>query len=86
MIMRVLDEMGLGRFIVGRRGAESRFEFWTPRCQIGQVALGLSNSLDVYVAPVALSQDDLLASHRLLIASALNIPASGVQIRIKDPG
>lgn len=83
-IMRKLDELSLGRFIVGRRGAESRIEFWTSRSQIGQVALGQSDSLEVYEAPVELESDELLASHRMLIANALRIPIGAVSIRLRD--
>lgn len=83
-IMRKLDELQLGRFIVGRRGSESRFEFWTSRSQIGQVALGLSDNLDIHEVPVELGSDELIESHRMLIASALRIPVSAVTIRIRD--
>lgn len=83
-IMRKLDELQLGRFIVGRRGSESRFEFWTSRSQIGQVALGLSDNLDIHEALVELGNDELIEYHRTLIASALGIPISGVIIRIRE--
>lgn len=83
-IMRKLDELSLGRFIVGRRGSESRFEFWTSRSQIGQVALGFSDSLEVYEAPVELGSDELIETHRMLIANALGIPVGAVSIRLRE--
>lgn len=83
-IMRKLDELSLGRFIVGRRGSGSRFEFWTPRSQVGQVALGLSDSLAIYEAPVELATDELIESHRMLLANALRVPVSAVAIRVKE--
>ena len=46
-IMRELEELQLGRFIVGRRGAESRFEFWTSRVQIGQAAMGQIDEINI---------------------------------------
>ena len=83
-IMKSLDELQLGRFIVGRRGSESRFEFWTNRSQIGQAALGSTNSLEIYKAPVKLESDVLIESHRMLIANALDLPVSAVIIRLKE--
>lgn len=82
--MKALDEMQLGRFIVGRRGQESRFEFWTPRSQIGRVALRLENNIDVYEIPVELALEEIVDLHRSLIASARNIPLSAVTIRVNE--
>ena len=83
-IMRRLEELQLGRFIVGRRKAPSRFEFWNSRAQIGQAALGQINVIDIEEEPVSLDQDDLIEAHRMLIASALGRPISAITIKVKE--
>lgn len=84
VIMKMLDELQLGRFIVGRRGAESRFEFWTSRVQIGQAAMGEIEHIDVDEEAVKLDEDEVLETHRMLIANALGKPISAVRIKIKE--
>lgn len=83
-LMRRLEDLQLGRFIVGRRGASSRFEFWSSRVQIGQAAMGQINRIDIEEEPVELERDDLLETHRMLIAAALELPITSVTIRIKE--
>tara|TARA_R110002074_G_scaffold375888_1_gene552669 strand:+ start:172 stop:624 length:453 start_codon:yes stop_codon:yes gene_type:complete len=83
-IMKSLDELKLGRFIVGRRGAESRFEFWTSRVQIGQAAMGQIDRIDIDEDVVTLEEEDVLEAHRMLIANALGKSISAVRIKIKE--
>ena len=83
-IMKRLDELKLGRFIVGRRGAESRFEFWTSRVQIGQAAMGKIDRIDIDEEIVELDEEDVIEAHRMLIANALGKPISAVRIKIKE--
>lgn len=42
---RAMEELGLGEFIVGRRGMASRFSWRVPMIDAGKVAKGLSNEL-----------------------------------------
>lgn len=83
-IMKSLDELKLGRFIVGRRGAESRFEFWTSRVQIGQAAMEQIDRIDIDEEIVELEEEDVIEAHRMLIANALGKPISAVRIKIKE--
>ncbi|PTX35453.1 hypothetical protein [Allosediminivita pacifica] len=83
-VMKSLDELKLGRFIVGRRGAESRFEFWTSRVQIGQAAMGQIDRIDIDEEIVELEEEDVIEAHRMLIANALGKPISAVRIKIKE--
>lgn len=82
-IMRELEELQLGRFIVGRRGAESRFEFWTSRVQIGQAAMGQIDEINIEEDPVVLEEHEVLEAHKMLIAHALEVPVGSVRIKIK---
>lgn len=83
-IMRELEELQLGRFIVGRRGAESRFEFWTSRVQIGQAAMGQIDEINIEEDPVVLEEHEVLEAHKMLIAHALEVPVGSVRIKIKE--
>lgn len=83
-VMKSLDELKLGRFIVGRRGAESRFEFWTSRVQLGQAAMGQIDRIDIDEEIVELEEEDVIEAHRMLIANALGKPISAVRIKIKE--
>ncbi len=82
-VMRELEELQLGRFIVGRRGAESRFEFWTSRVQIGQAAMGQIDEINIEEDPVVLEEHEVLEAHKMLIAHALEVPVGSVRIKIK---
>jgi|GEM_PF-5333168 hypothetical protein len=82
-IMRELEELQLGRFIVGRRGAESRFEFWTSRVQIGQAAMGQIDEINIEEDPVVLEEHEVLEAHKMLIAHTLEVPVGSVRIKIK---
>jgi hypothetical protein len=84
ILMRRLEELQLGRFIVGRRGAHSRFEFWSSRVQIGQAAMGMMNRIDIEEEAVELDRDELIEAHRMLIASALELPVNAITIRVRD--
>ncbi|MCF3974925.1 hypothetical protein [Paracoccus salsus] len=83
-IMRLLDDLQLGRFIVGRRGAESRFEFWSNRGQIGRAAMKLADEIDIDEEPVELEESEIIEAHRMLLANVLKRPLSQVRIKIKD--
>lgn len=83
-VMKRLDELKLGRFIVGRRGADTRFEFWSSRVQIGQAAMGMVDRIDLDEEPVALEENEIIETHRLLLANALGKPISAVRVRIRE--
>lgn len=83
-VMKELDELQLGRFIVGRRGGETRFEFWASRVQIGQAAIGKTDRIDIEETSVDLNETEIIEAHRMLIASALGKPINAVRIKIKE--
>ena len=77
-------DRNLGRFIVGRRGADTRFEFWTSRVQIGQAAMGAIDRITIEEEPVELDESEIVEAHRLLLAHALGKSISAVRVRIKE--
>lgn len=83
-IMRILEEYAVGQFWVGRRGAESRFEFWVHRGQLGKAGMGEVKSLEIEEDAEELAQDDLLEMHRRLIAHALEKPLSAIRIKVRE--
>lgn len=83
-VMRQLEELQLGRFIVGRRGAESRFEFWSSRVQIGQAAMGVIEEIDIEEEPVSLEENEIIEAHRMLLANSLDKPISAIKIKIRE--
>lgn len=82
-IMRELEYLRLGRFIVGRRGSKSRFEFWTSRVQIGKAAMGQIDEINIEDDPVVLEDHEVLEAHKMLIAHALEVPVESIRIKIK---
>lgn len=83
-VMRVLEEYSVGQFWVGRRGAESRFEFWAHRGQLGKAGMGEVLTLEIEEDAEELIQEDLLEMHRRLIAHALNKPLSAIRIKVRE--
>lgn len=82
-IMKSLDELEVGQFFNGRRGALSRFEFWAHRAEVGKVAIGETNELIIEEDNEEIDEDEIIEIHRRLIAYALDKPASTVRIKIK---
>jgi len=81
-IMKELAELGAGKFLVGRRGAKSRFEFWCDRVELGKVALG---QLDTIEAWYESDQSDtfvneIIELHKQLLAKAIGVNTSKVKI------
>lgn len=83
-VMRALEEYSVGQFWVGRRGAESRFEFWVHRGQLGKAGTGEVQTLEIEEDAEELIQDDLLEMHRRLIAHALEKPLSAIRIKVRE--
>lgn len=83
-IMKQLDALKLGRFIVGRRESKTRFEFWTPRTHIGQAAMGEIDDIDIHEEEVALDNERIIEMHRVLLANVLELPLRAVRIKIKE--
>lgn len=83
-VLRQLEELQLGRLILGRRGAQTRFEFWVGRVQIGQAAMGVIDTLNIEEAALELEEHEIIDAHRMLIANALGKPVTAVQIRVKE--
>ena len=78
-VMRDLEKLHLGRFIVGRRGAKSRFEFWSNHVEIGKAAMGQIKAINI---EPGLSTDDIIKAHKELLANALGISIRSVRIKI----
>ena len=83
-VMKELDALEVGRFVVGRRGAESRFEFWVHRGQIGKAAIGQIESIDLDEEPAALKAEEIVEAHRMLIANSLRTAVENVKITIRE--
>jgi hypothetical protein len=83
-IMKTLDELEVGRFWNGRRGADSRFEFWVHRGNLGKAALGQIDNLEIEEDVDEIEEDEIIEIHRRLIAHALDKPLSAVRIKIKE--
>lgn len=82
-VMRELQALQLGRFITGRKGWESRFEWWSNRVQVGLAAMGKVETIAIDEDALDISEEDLIESHRMLIAHALGRPVSAVKIKVK---
>ncbi|CUH78532.1 hypothetical protein [Tropicibacter naphthalenivorans] len=80
-LLKRLEELELGRFWVGRRGQESRFEYWVHVKEIGQAALGEINEIDF--GEDEWDEDEILGLHKQLIARSLGVDTEAVVLRIK---
>ena len=82
-VMKELDGLEIGRFIVGRREYKTRFEFWYDRKVLGKAALGNNK---VELEPWFEEDDEesyidaLIELHRALLAKAANVDISEVKI------
>ena len=81
-VLRNLDGLGVGKFIPGRRGYESRFEWRVSSKSVGQVAAGESTEIEQNAPDsedVSDSGSDEMIEHRFQlrpeIAVALSLPA-----------
>lgn len=83
--LKSLEALGLGRFRVGRRGAESRFEYYVHVKEIGQAALGEIDTIDLdQEQDGVLEEEDVIALHRQLLAHALGRNVEAISITV-DP-
>ncbi len=82
-VMRELQTLQLGKFITGRKGWESRFEWWSSRVQVGLAAMGKTDEVAITEDAPEISEEELIESHRLLIAHALDRPISAIKIKVK---
>lgn len=83
-VMKALENLGVGQFWNGRRGADSRFEFLAHRADIGQVAMGKMKTLKIEEDVEDIHPDELIEMHRRLIAQALETTVSSVRIKIQE--
>ena len=84
-VMRDLEEIGVGRFIVGRHNNPSRFEFAGNRSQIGKAAMGEVDQITIEEESEDIEEEELKSIHMSLIANALGLPLSAVKIKIVRP-
>ncbi|WP_124084904.1 hypothetical protein [Pseudogemmobacter humi] len=89
-----LGAAGCGRFIVGRKGAQSRFEWYYSRVSLGQVAAGETDEIDPVSCSLATEAEDeeslngeekplTIVSAKTLLAKSLGISAEQIEIIIK---
>ena len=88
-----LEEAGCGRFIVGRKGARSRFEWHYSRVSLGQVAAGeteeiepVSNNLATEAEEEATLSNEkplTIASAKAFLAQSLGVKPEQIDITIK---
>lgn len=88
-----LEKAGCGRFIVGRKGARSRFEWHYSRVSLGQVAAGeteeiepVSSNLATEAEEEATLSDDrplTIASAKTLLALSLGVQPDQIEITVK---
>ena len=57
-LLKDLETTGCGRFVAGRRGSPSRFEWHFSRVSIGQVAIGEAEQIEDVHTPISEIEDD----------------------------
>ena len=92
-VMKALSVLGVGRFISGRKGHESRFEWAFSRVSIGRVALRGTDAVE-NVSPEAVENDDAettasgsyddlsIAQAKTLLARSFGVPEDNVTITV----
>ena len=88
-----LEKAGCGRFIVGRKGARSRFEWYYSRVSLGQVAAGEPKEVEPVSENIATEAEEeasisdtqplTIASAKALLARSLGIQPEQIEITIK---
>ncbi|KQB13460.1 hypothetical protein H9N28_01625 [Rhodobacter capsulatus] len=89
-LAKKLEASGCGRFIVGRKGAQSRFEWFFSRVSLGRVAGGASDELEDRSNPVVQDADDegpreamTIAMAKTLLARALGVEPAQIEIVVR---
>ncbi len=87
-----LEEAGCGRFIIGRKGARSRFEWRFSRVSLGQVAAGETEEIEPVSTNVATEAEEeaisdakplTIASAKALLALSLGVQPEQIEITVK---
>ncbi len=88
-----LEEAGCGRFIVGRKGARSRFEWHYSRVSLGQVAAGETEEVEPVSDILATEAEEdaalsdakplTIASAKALLAQSLGVQPEQIEITVK---
>ena len=95
-LAKQMEEAGCGEFIVGRRGASSRFAWSHSRISLGRVALGEADEVEEWVNPmqededvteiensVSLPQDLTIPAAKAILAASLGLEPSQIEINIR---
>lgn len=94
VLVHELEEAGCGRFIVGRRGARSRFEWKYSRVSLGQVAAGETEEIELVSSNLATEAEEeeevlsnpnplTIASAKEQLALALGVKTEQIEITVK---
>ncbi len=91
-----LEEAECGRFIVGRKGSHSRFEWHYSRVSLGQVAAGETEKIEPVSSDLATEAEDeaaiaavtgekplTIASAKAMLALSLGVQPEQIEITIK---
>lgn len=83
-LAKALDEAGCGEFVVGRRGASSRFVWHHSRINLGQIASGEVDELEEWVEPASEDEEPLtIPKAKTLLAASLGLDPSQIEISIR---
>lgn len=90
-LARELQNAGCGRFVVGRRGGESRFEWHYSRSVLGRVAAAQAEALEDLSEPVSEAEEVAFAAEEVLtiakakelLAKSLGITVDQIEIQIR---
>ena len=90
-LARELQEAGCGKFVVGRRGGESRFEWLYSRVSLGRVAAGKTDELNDVLDPLpeaeeiaSVAEEGLsIMKAKELLARSLGVSVDQIEIQIR---
>ncbi len=91
-LAKALEDAGCGKFVVGRRGARSRFEWQYSRVSLGQVAAGETEEIEPVSSNPATDEEDVaqsedasmtIASAKTLLARSLGVQPDQIEITVK---
>jgi len=88
-----LEAAGCGRFIVGRKGAKSRFEWHYSRVSLGQAAVGETEKIEPVSTDLATEAEEdaalcetkplTITSAKALLALSLGVEPEQIEITVK---
>lgn len=83
-LARALETAGCGEFLVGRRGATSRFVWAYSRISIGQIAAGEVEELEGVIDPVDEDEEGASGVRSLTIREAKNLLADSLGVSVEQ--